>query len=45
MIQFPVGFDVSAFASEIFLFAAPFIAVFFIIAVGLYIKNVLERSV
>lgn len=44
MIQFPSGFDVAGFATEIFTFAAPFVAVFFIIFVYFYIKNILERS-
>jgi hypothetical protein len=45
MIQFPVGFDVAGFATAIFVFAAPFVAIFFIVFVYSYVKNILERSV
>jgi hypothetical protein len=45
MIQFPVGFDVSGFVTEIFIFAVPFVAVFFIIFVYSFVKNILERSI
>lgn len=43
MIQFPVGFDVIAFASEMFSFAAPFVGVFFIIVVWVVVTRVLNR--
>ncbi|MBT9168232.1 MAG: hypothetical protein DDT19_01577 [Syntrophomonadaceae bacterium] len=45
MIQFPSGFDVAGFVAEIFAFATPFVAVFFIIFVYFYVKNILERSI
>lgn len=44
MIQFPVGFDVTAFASEIFSFAAPFVGVFFIIVCFAVVIRVLNRA-
>lgn len=44
MIQFPAGFDVTAFAAEMFSFAAPFIGVFFIIVVWVVVTRVLNRA-
>lgn len=44
MIQFPVGFDVSAFVSEILAIATPFVGIFFIIVVYVIVMRVLNRA-
>lgn len=44
MIQFPSGFDIASFVSEIFIFAVPFVSVFFIIVVYAFVKRILNRA-
>lgn len=43
MIQFPSGFDIAAYVSEIFTFAVPFVAVSLIIVAYVVIKRILNR--
>ena len=43
MINFPVGFDINLFVSEVYTFAAPFVAVFFLIGVWILVTKILNR--